>query len=128
MHRAGATDTNRGGLPTDSGDSVVTIDQVPRWSDLECGYLYEHEDPASPNAYFLDPLASTAEGENSGNGMHARFPMNLEINSKIYLWKGDPWNLEVDAVVNSTNEVIVGMSWHSYCCCCWRSTFVTLEL
>ena len=22
-----------------------------------------------------------------------------------YLWRGNPWNLEVDAVVNSTNEV-----------------------
>ncbi|KAF9604622.1 hypothetical protein IFM89_008888 [Coptis chinensis] len=27
-----------------------------------------------------------------------------DVNSKIYLWRGNPWNLQVDAVVNSTNE------------------------
>lgn len=31
--------------------------------------------------------------------------MNDDINSKICLWRGTPWSLEVDAVVNSTNEV-----------------------
>ncbi|KAB1208076.1 hypothetical protein CJ030_MR7G003000 [Morella rubra] len=36
--------------------------------------------------------------------MASRFPVDHEINSKIYLWRGNPWNLEVDAVVNSTNE------------------------
>ncbi|KAH6819732.1 appr-1-p processing enzyme family protein, partial [Perilla frutescens var. hirtella] len=104
MHHAGDANTNRGGLPTDSGDSVVTLDQVPRWSDLECGYLNEDEDPTFSNSYFPDPLTSTDEGENSGCGMQSRFPVDHEINSKIYLWRGDPWDLEVDAVVNSTNE------------------------
>jgi hypothetical protein len=42
--------------------------------------------------------------------MVSRFPVDHEINSKIYLWRGNPWNLEVDAVVNSTNEVNVGYS------------------
>lgn len=105
MRRAGAATTNRGGLPTDSGDFVVTIDQIPRWSDSELGYLQENVDNDFPDSHFLDPLASTAEGENDGNGMLSRFPVDHEINSKIYLWRGDPWNLEVDAVVNSTNEV-----------------------
>ncbi|KAG8366417.1 hypothetical protein BUALT_Bualt17G0077500 [Buddleja alternifolia] len=104
MYRAGSATTNRGGLPTDSGDSVVTLDQVPRWSDSEFRYLYENEDPAFPNSYFPDPLTSASEGESSGNGMVSRFPVDHEINSKIYLWRGNPWNLEVDAVVNSTNE------------------------
>uniref|UniRef100_A0A251RXS8 RuvB-like helicase n=1 Tax=Helianthus annuus TaxID=4232 RepID=A0A251RXS8_HELAN len=36
--------------------------------------------------------------------MVSRFPVDVEINSKIFLWRGNPWNLEVDAVVNSTNE------------------------
>ncbi|XP_048135998.1 protein GDAP2 homolog isoform X3 [Rhodamnia argentea] len=36
--------------------------------------------------------------------MISRFPVEHEINSKIYLWRGNPWNLEVDAVVNATNE------------------------
>ncbi|KAK4403078.1 protein GDAP2 [Sesamum angolense] len=104
MYRAGAATTNRGGLPTDSGDSTVTLDQVPRWSDSEHRYLYENEDPSFPNSYFPDPLTSASGGETSGNGMISRFPVDHEINSKIYLWRGDPWNLEVDAVVNSTNE------------------------
>ncbi|KAL8533689.1 hypothetical protein ACS0TY_009909 [Phlomoides rotata] len=104
MYRAGAATTNRGGLASDSGDFVVTIDQVPRWSDSEIRYLQENVDNDFPNSHFLDPLAFAAEGENNGNGMLTRFPVDHEINSKIYLWRGDPWNLEVDAVVNSTNE------------------------
>ncbi|KAK6133751.1 hypothetical protein DH2020_032462 [Rehmannia glutinosa] len=90
-------------MPTDSGDSVVTLDQVPRWSDSEFR-SYENEDSAFQNPYFPDPLTSASEGENSGNGMVSRFPVDHDINSKIYLWRGNPWNLEVDAVVNSTNE------------------------
>ncbi|GFP87319.1 protein gdap2 homolog [Phtheirospermum japonicum] len=102
MYRAGAATPNRGGFPTDSVDSVVTLDQVPRWSDSEFRYSYENEDSSFHNP--LDPLASASDGENSGNGMVSRFPVDHEINSKIYLWRGNPWNLEVDAVVNSTNE------------------------
>ncbi|XP_075506951.1 uncharacterized protein LOC142543524 isoform X1 [Primulina tabacum] len=104
MYRAGAVTTNRGGMPTDNVDSVVTLDQVPRWSDSEYRYSYENEDPAFSNSFFPDPLTSASEGENSGNGLVSRFPVDHEINSKIYLWRGNPWNLEVDAVVNSANE------------------------
>ncbi|KAL6543711.1 hypothetical protein OROGR_010208 [Orobanche gracilis] len=104
MHRSGAATPNRGGLPTDSGDSVVTLDQIPCWSDSEFRYSYENEDSAFQNPYFPDPLTSASEGDNTGNGMVSRFPVHHEINSKIYLWRGNPWNLEVDAVVNSTNE------------------------
>lgn len=106
MYRNVAEATTRGGLQTDSGDHVVSLDQVPRWSDaenrasLEC----EGEDSSFPNLYFPDPLTSTSGGETSVNGMVSRFPVDLDINSKIYLWRGNPWNLEVDAVVNSTNE------------------------
>ncbi|KAL0327138.1 UNVERIFIED_CONTAM: protein GDAP2 [Sesamum angustifolium] len=102
MHRYGAATTNRGGLQTDSGDSIVTLDQVPRWRDSEFRYSYENDDSAFQNPYFPDPLTSGAEGENNGNGMVSRFPIDHEVNSKIYLWRGNPWNLEVDAVVNST--------------------------
>lgn len=107
MYRPVATGTPRGGLPSDSGDSVVTLDQVPRWSDAEHRLLldYESEDPSFSNSYFADPLASSSGAESSGNGMVSRFPVDHEINSKIYLWRGNPWNLEVDTVVNSTNEV-----------------------
>lgn len=107
MYRPVATATPRGGDPTDSGDSVVTLDQVPRWSDAESRASFEYEnveDPSFSNAYFADPLSSPGE-ESSSNGTVSRFPVDHETNSKIYLWRGEPWNLEVDAVVNSTNEV-----------------------
>lgn len=105
MLRAGAATTNRGGMPMDSGDTVVTLDQIPCWSDSELRYLYENEDSSFQSPYLTDPLTSASEGDNSGNGMVSKFPLDYEINSKIYLWRGNPWNLEVDAVVNSTNEV-----------------------
>ncbi|XP_044490757.1 protein GDAP2 homolog isoform X2 [Mangifera indica] len=106
MYRTVATATPRGGLPSDSGDSVVTLDQVPRWSDAEhrSSLVYENDDPSFSNSYFPDPLTSPSGAESSTNGMISRFPVDHEINLKIYLWRGNPWNLEVDAVVNSTNE------------------------
>ncbi|KAI3433005.1 uncharacterized protein J3R85_007184 [Psidium guajava] len=104
MYRTVATATTVGGLPTDSGEYVVSLDQVPRWSDTEyrSSLDYENGDPSFSNSYFADPL--TSYSEITGNGMISRFPVEHEINSKIYLWRGNPWNLEVDAVVNSTNE------------------------
>ncbi|KAJ9174198.1 hypothetical protein P3X46_017251 [Hevea brasiliensis] len=107
MYWSGATaTTTRGGSPTASGDSVVTLDQVPRWNDAESrsSLGYDNDDPSFSNSYFPDPLTSPNEGETSSNGMVSRFPVDHEINSKIYLWRGNPWNLEMDAVVNSTNE------------------------
>ncbi|XP_022734507.1 protein GDAP2 homolog isoform X2 [Durio zibethinus] len=105
MYRTVSTVTTRGGVPTDNVDSVVTLDQVPRWNDVEyrSSLEYENEDPSFSNSYFPDPLTSPGE-ESSINGMVSRFPVDHEINSKIYLWRGQPWNLEVDAVVNSANE------------------------
>lgn len=100
MYRHMAAAETRGGQPTDSVDTVVTLDQVPRWSDGDFRYSYEIEDP---NSHFPDPLASSSEAESSGKV--SRFPVNHDVNSKIYLWRGNPWNIEVDAVVNSTNEV-----------------------
>ncbi|XP_068326355.1 uncharacterized protein [Pyrus communis] len=107
---ATATTATRGGSPTDSGDCVVTLDQVPRWSNSEhrSSLEYDNEDPSFSNSFsnsfFPDPLTSQSGGESSSNGIVSRFPVDHEINSKIYLWRGNPWNLEVDAVVNSTNE------------------------
>ncbi|XP_042516822.1 protein GDAP2 homolog [Macadamia integrifolia] len=108
MYRSVASATPRGGIPTDSGEYVVRLDQVPCWSDTEqrSALGYDNEDPSYPSWYFSDPLTSSSGAENgsSSSGIVSRFPVNHEINSKIYLWRGDPWNLEVDAVVNSTNE------------------------
>ncbi|KAM0020028.1 putative Macro domain-containing protein [Helianthus debilis subsp. tardiflorus] len=53
--------------------------------------------------FIEDPSASSSLGESSGKVF--RFPVDHEVNLKIYLWNGTPWNLEVDAAVNSTNEV-----------------------
>lgn len=109
MYRTVATapTTTRGGSPTDSVDYVVSLDQVPRWSDAEhrSSVEFESEDQSFSNSYFPDPLTSSSGAETGGNDMVSRFPVDHEINSKIYLWRGNPWNLEVDAVVNSTNEV-----------------------
>nr|DAD31380.1 TPA_asm: hypothetical protein HUJ06_010231 [Nelumbo nucifera] len=106
MYRSVSSATTRGGLPTDSGDCVVQLDQVPRWSDAEqrSSLAYENEDVSFPSSYFLDPLTSASGADNGASGTTSRFPVDHEINSKVYLWRGNPWNLEVDAVVNSTNE------------------------
>ncbi|MED6157308.1 hypothetical protein PIB30_021958, partial [Stylosanthes scabra] len=97
-----ASATPRGGLPTDTGDSVVTLDQVPRWNDADQSLGYENGEYSA--TYFPDPLAPPSDVDSGSNYSISRFPVDHEINSKIYLWRGNPWNLEVDAVVNSTNE------------------------
>lgn len=114
MYRPVPAATTRGGAPSDSGGEPpgVTLDQVPRWIDVEqlpysaSGYGGQ-EDPSLPLSYFADPLATHSGDDGTGGGAGtSRFPVDHEINSKIYLWRGHPWNLEVDAVVNSTNEVM----------------------
>uniref|UniRef100_A0A1D1XMC2 Protein GDAP2 n=1 Tax=Anthurium amnicola TaxID=1678845 RepID=A0A1D1XMC2_9ARAE len=101
MYRGVGAVATRGGAPSDSGDGVVTLDQVPRWSDAE---QRSPSDPSLPYSYFPDPLTVSPGAEAWGGGVVSRFPVDHETNSKIYLWRGNPWNLEVDAVVNSTNE------------------------
>lgn len=76
--------------PVPGVDYVAKLDQVPRWNDAPDEF-----------AAFGDPL-TTANGLLEITG--SKFPVDHEINSKLYLWRGHPWNLEVDAVVNSSNE------------------------
>ncbi|BAT11059.1 uncharacterized protein [Oryza sativa Japonica Group] len=105
-------------------EPAVTLDQVPRWSDpdqrlyapssssaaaaggVEAGEGGGSEPAASAFLSFSDPLTGDDGGgvTGGGRGGASRFPVDHEINSRIYLWRGHPWNLEVDAVVNSTNE------------------------
>lgn len=99
-----------GGRPEQ--DFVVKLDQIPRWVDAETA----SNGPSEPGAgdgsdsRFLDPLSAAAAGA-EGAGIHgvarepSKFPVNQEANSRLYVWRGAPWPLEVDAVVNSTNEV-----------------------
>jgi hypothetical protein len=100
-------------------EPAVTLDQVPRWSDpdqrLYAPTSYSAAAAAAEDAgggsdpaasaflSFSDPL--TGDDAGGGRGASSRFPVDHETNSRIYLWRGHPWNLEVDAVVNSTNEV-----------------------
>ncbi|XP_066384947.1 uncharacterized protein [Miscanthus floridulus] len=99
-------------------EPAVTLDQVPRWSDPDQRiFLASRPDEASAEGAgsdtasafgfisFSDPL-TVDDGAGGGGraGGASRFPVDQEINSRIYLWRGQPWNLEVDAVVNSTNE------------------------
>lgn len=119
---AAASATPRGGLPNDSVDSVVTLDQVPRWIDAEHSLGYDNGDSSYPSSYFPDPLTFQSGSESGGSGSVSRFPVDHEVNSRIYLWRGNPWNLEVDAVVNSTNEVSDALTF-SYVCVLWLSVF-----
>ncbi|MED6134816.1 hypothetical protein PIB30_040524 [Stylosanthes scabra] len=95
------------GFPNENGDSVVTLDQVPRWIDAEQSVEDDDNgDSSFSNPYFHDPLTSQSEAESGGISSISRFPVDNEVNLKIYLWRGNPWNLEVDAMVNSTNEIM----------------------
>jgi hypothetical protein len=92
-------------------EPAVTLDQVPRWSDPDqrisplSPTSAGSETPPSSFLSFSDPLTGDDAAAGPGGRAASRFPVDHEINSKIYLWRGHPWNLEVDAVVNSTNEV-----------------------
>jgi O-acetyl-ADP-ribose deacetylase (regulator of RNase III) len=40
----------------------------------------------------------------------AVFPIDDEINNRIYLWEGQIWRLRVDAILNTTNESMMDQS------------------
>ncbi|KAF6994437.1 hypothetical protein CFC21_011139 [Triticum aestivum] len=126
QHRSPAAATASGAASTAAAmepgvggvEPAVTLDQVPRWSDPD-QRLYTpssssataeaadggSEPAASAFLSFSDPLTGDDGGAAGGGCAGAsRFPVDHEINSRIYLWRGHPWNMEVDAVVNSTNE------------------------
>jgi hypothetical protein len=92
-------------------EPAVTLDQVPRWTDpdqrlsLSSPTATESEALASSFISLSDPLTGDEAAAGAGARGASRFPVNHEVNSKIYLWRGLPWNLDIDVIVNSTNEV-----------------------
>lgn len=50
-------------------------------------------------------MLSGSENGGPTYGTKSKFLVDHDINAKLYLWRGTPWALEVDAVVNSSNEV-----------------------
>lgn len=50
-------------------------------------------------------ILSGSENGGTTHGTTSKFHVDHDINAKLYLWRGTPWALEVDAVVNSSNEV-----------------------
>lgn len=99
-----------GRLSTRSGPTeqhVVRLEQVPRWIEQEpLSPSASHSESEASDRGFVDPLTSLAGSENGGTvfGTTSKFHVDHDINAKLYLWRGTPWALEVDAVVNSSNE------------------------
>lgn len=117
--------------PRSTTDYTVKLDQVPRWTDAEpnevAGWTVVSDGGAGAarrpkangsathgrggagagprDARFVDPLSSPL-GDGADPGSAPKFPVDAEINSRLYLWRGEPWPLEVDAVVNTTNETL----------------------
>lgn len=106
VYQSVATPTT--GSPSESRIHVVSLSQVPRWGEVvySSSVSYDNEEPLLSTSDSADPLTSITSVASTRYRMPSMFPVDHEINSKIYIWRGVPWNLEVDAVVNSTNEVI----------------------
>lgn len=73
--------------PLGVAPDIVLPQDLVRWSDVD------------PAHYLTD---YSAIGETKHNT--SPFPYDPEINHKIILWSGDITSLQVDAIVNSTNE------------------------
>jgi len=89
-------------------DPLQSLQQ--EWQSLVGGSIYTKEKPAV-EATDLDSLRRW-QGENDDNTPVASntslvFPVDTELNDRIYLFEGKIWNLRVDSILNTTNE---GMS------------------
>ena len=72
-----------------------------------------------------------AGSENGGTniGRASKFALDHDVNAKLYLWRGTPWALEVDAVVNSSNEVsVVPHPTFPFFCFCFVLFFLPIML
>ncbi|KAG0581322.1 hypothetical protein KC19_4G242700 [Ceratodon purpureus] len=96
--------STRGGA---SDQHVVRLEQVPRWIEQEpLSPSHAHSESDASDRAFADPLTSLSGSENGvpTPGTSSTFHVDHDINAKLYIWRGAPWVLEVDAVVNSSNE------------------------
>ncbi|KAJ8942517.1 hypothetical protein NQ318_007246, partial [Aromia moschata] len=73
--------------PLGVAPDIVLPQDLVRWSDLN-------------SAHHLTDYSATGETKHNTSP----FPYDAEINHKIILWSGDITSLQVDAIVNSTNE------------------------
>merc|ERR1712216_784100 len=69
---------------------VTALRDVPCWVDIP------PEAGAGASSSGVNGATRNAEE------VASRFPVNEKVNSKTFLWRGEPWLLEVDAVVNSS--------------------------
>jgi len=63
--------------------------------------LYGHPDADQPTESV--PCAQKVAGTEA-SGVETPFPIEPELNSKVYIWEGKLWKLRADAILNSTNE------------------------
>jgi O-acetyl-ADP-ribose deacetylase (regulator of RNase III) len=74
--------------------AIVPVQSLQRWNTVPI----PDPDPADED---LRPIETEADGAPS---KPLPFPYDEELNAKIILWKGDICSLDVDAIVNTTNE------------------------
>ncbi|GBG70502.1 hypothetical protein CBR_g6630 [Chara braunii] len=94
-----------------SRESVTKLDQITRWCEYDPAVAANESvrnDGGVGGSGEDDPLASSVGRQDqeraNDRSSGSKFPVDHEINSKLYLWRGAAWQLEVDAVVNTTNE------------------------
>jgi len=71
---------------TEAPPERVVLDDLPSWASIPD----EEADSTDPGTLDFTPI----------------FGVREDLNQKVYLWYGDILSLEVDAVVNSTNETL----------------------
>ncbi len=78
--------------PSDSSSQSILLESLTRWDkSLERS---DHQTNNNPDSHL----------NGSNPGKDSIFPFRPDINSQICLWKGDLCTLQVDCIVNPTNE------------------------
>jgi len=72
--------------------NAIELSVLPGWNKLS-----EYHDPPD-------------EVEEANHGKGVNFPIRADLNEKMILWQGDIRLVDVDAIVNSTNETMTDMT------------------